>query len=1784
MNFKKGLVSVLTIIVFAVTFLFQANLSYATVATGSDIKTFGITELMEYNEPNWGYSIKDPTVATDSTAMKIWNIVEYIDDSNTTEANAFCLYAGKGFSESVKKANYNVYYDLASLKAEIDDNYPNISEAPDYIQTLYNALYNNNYTVDTETRTLDFNKYGAILAALDMFSMPSETDRREIIEKAKTLTRSYDAEDLTEEYELTDNEIVAIEQAVMWYFTNYGEGMTTANPVGRYDLTGERSWLKYTTNGSSYSSLSDYKESSEVGKARSEQAEGLYNYIITQAKANASKYVDANAGVPAKVNTTTLQYTESGSNYIVGPINITETEENIKPYTIEMTLTNNGSTISNYNLLDSNKSAVSSGTTVKDLVGNDFYISVPKSSAGALNVKLNIKYSDVKGTVWTSNNSSVATQPLLIPEREPVEVPVTLSMNQPLDLALRKYITKINDVNITNTRVPSIDESTLTSGTTATYKHRKDPVIVENGDKVTYKLTIYNEGQVAGRATKIVDQLPTGLKFNRVVSGNFELDEYTETNNTLKLKRVSGNNTNLPAYEQGKLEENSETIEIECEVTAVADSSNKKVLTNVAWISQAFDENNNEVDNGITDRDSQTTSSPSVNKDNMENYKGNTNNKDSLTDSNYYYEGQQDDDDFEKLVVLPEIFDLKLIKRITAVNTQNVTERINSVDVSGLNKVGTNGEFEATTAEYKMTKDPISVSKGDIVTYTLRVYNEGTIDGYASKITEDIPEGLEFLWSEKEGAELEADTNLTDAEKDAIAFNQEKLWGDFKFDTNNKITEISTDYLSKDKETTVGGNLITAFGRNDGTKTVSDLKYKEVSVKLRVVSDDASGKSIRNEAAITGHTDKDGNNVNLTDRDSQPENWNKENDTKYYDDNNKWPIYKQDDEDYDNIVLKIFDLSLRKFIIAVSKDTTIENSEYLKNNDGSYTRAPRVDTSKLNTIGTDGNKITTATYIHTKEPVEVKKGDIVIYNLRVYNEGNVDGYAAEIKDHLPSYLEFVEGQFNTTYGWSSTDGKTIKTEYLKDEKINKPTTGTDGNLVLSYKEVPIMCRVTDAAVTNEKITNIADITKYLDDNKQSVTDRDSQENNVDATEGNKPEYKDNETGEYIPGQQDDDDFEKVIIPKKVDLALTKFITAISTDSNIEDGEYLTPSKNIGSKTNPYDRQTAVNTKELRDNEDCHDATYVQVKTPLVIGANSYVLYNIRVYNEGEVDVYAGKVADYLPENLNFVDGEFNRQYGWTLGQDGRTVETTYLSSTNGTDKILKAFDKANDDGEGSGLDYKDLPILCQVSSSAPSGKKIINTAEITKYEDKDGNEIPKDIDSEPSNVNPKNQEERQQDDDDYEVVLIKKVDLALTKFITAISTDSNIEDGEYLTPSKNIGSKTNPYDRQTAVNTKELRDNEDCHDATYVQVKTPLLVGRNSYVLYNIRVYNEGTEDVYAGEVTDYLPANLDYVDGEFNNQYGWTLGEDGKTVKTSYLSSKNGTDKILKAFDKANDDGEGSGLDYKDLPILCQVNNNAENGKELINTAEITKYEDKDGEELPNDVDSTPENVETKNDKDREEDDDDYEVVVVKEFDLALRKWVTQAIVIENGKTSVTSTGHQPYDDPESVVKVELKRKKINSVTVKFRYSIRIINEGDIEGYAKEITDYVPEGLKFIAADNPGWTDEGNNVISTRLLENTLLQPGESADVEVILTWINNDNNMGVKTNIAEISEDYNEYGIPDRDSDPDNKVPGEDDIDDAPVMLSISTGRARMYIGLSLIVLITMAGGIVLIKKYVL
>ena len=1060
-------------------------------------------------------------------------------------------------------------------------------------------------------------------------------------------------------------------------------------------------------------------------------------------------------------------------------------------------------------------------------------------------------------------------------------------------------------------------------------------------------------------------------------------------------------------------------------------------------------------------------------------------------------------------IVVPKPFDLSLRKFITNINGTEITNRIPQVDVSKL------ASGEATTATYNHTKTPLKVAIGDVVTYTIRVYNEGDIDGYVEEITDHLPDQLEFIVDDQ--------------------VNIEYGW---KIASSTDLKTIKTEYLSKANETTDGANKISAF---NGTT----LAYKDVKIKCRVVATDPMADKITNIADITKFTDGDGNTV--TDRDSQENNVNLptgKNLENYRDSEiNRGEEYipgQQDDDDFEKLTLKEFDLSLRKFITGVN-GTAITNRE------------PQVNVTPLKNGGT------TAIYNHPKTPVSVAIGDLVEYTIRVYNEAEIDGYVEEITDHLPDQLEFVTGnEINTKYGWvvDSTNSKIIRTNYLSKAKETSEGANKikafDGTK-LDYKDVKVVCKVVSTDPMPTKITNIADITKFTDGNGNTVTDRDSQENNVNIP-SDLPGYKDDEIGkDYVPGQQDDDDFEKLKI-KEFDLALRKFITKVNN-------------------TEIKSRIPQVDTTPLKNGTGT-TAIYNHSKEPVKVSLGAVVEYTIRVYNEGQVDGYVEEIKDHLPDQLEFIkDNETNKKYGWTVDStDSKVIKTSYLSKANekvaGENKI-PAFD-------GTTLSYKEVKVACKVVSTDPMPSKITNLADISDFTDGEGNKVT-DRDSKEDNV--KIPEDRpgykddeskkdyvpgQEDDDDFEKVTLVKFDLSLRKFITAVNNTeitSRIPQVD-VTPIKDGSSTTAKYDHP----------------------KDPVLVSNGNIVTYTIRVFNEGEMDGYASEIKDDMPQGLKFLtDNKTNIEYRWKmLDKDGKetenldeavSIVTDYLSKeqeKTAGANLLKAFD-------GEKLDYRDVKVAFEVTEPNTSDRILINQAQISKDSDKDGNDVT-DQDSVP-------DKWNEgEDDQDIEKVKVQYFDLSLRKWVTQAIVTENGEEKIIESGHKAEDDPEDVVKVDLKKSKINKVTIKFRYKIRVKNEGNIAGYAKELKDYIPNGLKFVPEDNPLWKQIDEKTITTEQTKDILLQPGDTTEVEVVLTWINDSENFGVMDNWAEISKDHNDFNSPDIDSTPDNNKKGEDDIDDAPVSVGVQTGQIKTFTTIGLAVLVILSSGVVLIKKFVL
>lgn len=1220
---------------------------------------------------------------------------------------------------------------------------------------------------------------------------------------------------------------------------------------------------------------------------------------------------------------------------------------------------------------------------------------------------------------------------------------------------------------------------------------------------------------------------------------------------------------------------------------------------------------------------------------------------------------------------VPKRYDLALRKFITAIKrgetNVDVASRTPSIDTTTLiNGITDRTGKKQYTATYTHSKDALTVETGDIVTYTIRVYNEGEIDGKATEVTDYLPEGLELVSGGKNKWTAGAQITLA---------NGSKVTPITSTDLSN--TTIKAFDKTKTSEATTG-----IWQKAD--KGEGGLYYADLEVQCKVVAT-ASGldQNLRNIAAITAD---DGD-----DEDSVPE----KPDLDDYKPEENNSTYQQDDDDYEDLVLpgKTFDLALRKYITEVN-GTKLED-----------TRVPDIDITKL-----ASGEATTADYKHKKDPVEVKNGDIVTYRFTVYNEGDLKGYVYSITDYLPEGLEFdaesnpkfIEAKTSGEYTSEELEGK----EYIYSINKEKNTitiskiesaekTGLQAYLFaldpfngeqLDSESIDVKFKVTAKESGNDQVlTNVAtmDYASETRPQEEKVKDRDSEPTTFTEPTAEKlleplPGYKGKDKNKtdltdsnyHYEGQQDDDDFEKIIVKgKPFDLSLRKYITS------------LNGTKLEGDK----DRTPQIDTTKLKTGEET-TAIYKHPKNALTVKKGDIVTYKIIVYNEAQRNGYATLVTDYLPDGLGFLPGYTNNS-AWSVpkvtGEDGKetlpegvktislvgesgfysnetsidknkikledfkdlvtgevptdysgiqivTGERLAISTKSLEDKKIKAYKSEKAEGdlwqqstndENDGLFYQEVEITCIVLKENTYRGILKNVAEITGAKDSEGTEIKvkgDDRDSEPNNVYeddkhiPKQEVNGytpgEQDDDDFEQLQLKYFDLALRKFITKVDNEAPKTSREPVP------------DVTTLINGTYDRNGKKEYTATYNHTKDPLWVKNGSNVEYTIRVYNEGSEDGYAYEVSDDIPEGLLFdPENEINKSYGWTMyremtekdkdmseediieyngkkyvvtkkAEEATMIRTRYLEKT-----LIKAFNP-----ETKELSHADVKVVFTVkepkdSKEFDKDRVIINQAQITEDSGDDEDSEPN--------------KWQDEDDEDIEKIRIPIFDLSLLKWVTQSVVTVDEKTTTTNTGFKPNQgltestgegirknsEAEPMAKVELDKKKLSKTVVKFVYKIRVTNEGEIPGYATEITDYIPEGLEFHEEDGNnkalGWVKSGDDKIITRALETTLLNPGESKEVEVTFRWINSEKNLGEKINIAEISEDANDYNTDDIDSTPNNKEnpynkEQEDDDDFALVILSIKTGATQFmqYFTIVTISVAILGAGVYLIKRYVL
>ena len=194
---------------------------------------------------------------------------------------------------------------------------------------------------------------------------------------------------------------------------------------------------------------------------------------------------------------------------------------------------------------------------------------------------------------------------------------------------------------------------------------------------------------------------------------------------------------------------------------------------------------------------------------------------------------------------------------------------------------------------------------------------------------------------------------------------------------------------------------------------------------------------------------------------------------------------------------------------------------------------------------------------------------------------------------------------------------------------------------------------------------------------------------------------------------------------------------------------------------------------------------------------------------------------------------------------------------------------------------------------------------------------------------------------------------------------------------------------------------------------------------------------------------------------------------------------------------------------------------------------------------------------------------------DLRLDKYISKVTV-------KTSNDVKEYTyDKKNLAKVEVKAKEINGATLVVEYKIVVTNEGELETTASKIVDYLPEGLDFSTELNNSWIKTKDGKVYNTSLANKAIKPGESAEVTLIATVNLTENATGTYTNIAEIAEISNSLNAKDVDSTPNNNVNTEDDYSKAELIVSISTGKELIYIGITIICLILFGIGIKFVKN---
>lgn len=872
---------------------------------------------------------------------------------------------------------------------------------------------------------------------------------------------------------------------------------------------------------------------------------------------------------------------------------------------------------------------------------------------------------------------------------------------------------------------------------------------------------------------------------------------------------------------------------------------------------------------------------------------------------------------------------------------------------------------------------------------------------------------------------------------------------------NIAATDIEIfDYVPEGLEYVAGQNFplgwtYTGDPVNIASTTIADVtplqpsESATIQIFLRVVSTDGkNGDAWTNYAEISDARDEEGDPVN--DIDSTPDG-NKDNDeggepNSPNDDRTDGDGTPGDDEDdHDPAILDIFDLALRKVV---------------------NTPAPYVYDQNL------------------------------VFDIWVFNQGNIIARDIEITDYLPEGYGFVPGD-NPTWNGVAPSPTTTISEILPGDS--------------AMVSIQVTLEMTDGG--RLKWINYAEITEAFDDQGVDQTDNDIDSNpgsdNADERDVLPGDPADDDILSNDKGGEEDDhdpaeveifDLAQIVVIKneqpfyKYGDDITFELTIVNqgnepaTDIKIvdyvPDGYIYNPGDNPLWSQFPTNTPTTLSGLDLAPGEMTTIEIILELRPTDELGG--YVNYT---------EIISANGGDGLPRTD--IDSEPD---GDLINDEGGQVETSNDNRLDGNGSV----GDDEDDHDPARPRVYDLAQIKKVTTPEPFiyGQSIlfeftvVNQGNVPATNIVVTDSIPEGFSFTPGGVNAGWSDTYPEIQYTITDVLFEKdtqriqVELTLEKTAGGIdkytnlseissaqdtlgndATDADSDPDSELTNDEGGQPDTPNDDRFDGDGT--VGDDEDDQDPARINVydlalrKTTSQVGPYSYgdvVTIDLWVYNQGNQIATEVELTEYIPVGFEYL---ASNNGSWSYNSlDRKATLTSLISSITPGDSALVQID---------------LRLIQSYEVGA-----WDNYAEISDSKDENGDPI-DDIDSTPDdeddnddggepNGPTDDEIDEESpiDEDDHDPFRPDVVDMALNKKVP---------------GKAPYYVPGDIVP----------------FVITIFNQGNVEVANTVIYDYMPPGFIFnpLLPANAGWT---NNAGQLEYTYGPVIGSQDSAKIEIHL------------------------------------------------------------------------------------